>query len=76
MRFCGGPVSLKPLPLFPLLILFYFLNVLLFIFLKMFFTFRERGRKGEGEKHQCMVASHSPLLGTWPPTQASALPGD
>ena len=36
-------------------------------FLKRFylFIFRERGRKGEreGEKHQCVIASHTPL--TW-----------
>ena len=29
------------------------------------FTFREKGREGEeeGEKHQCVVASHVPLTG-------------
>ena len=36
-------------------------------FLKVFilFTFRERGREGEreGEKHQCVVASHVALTG-------------
>ena len=36
-------------------------------FLKRFylFIFRERGRKGEreGEKHQCVVASHAPPSG-------------
>ena len=39
-------------------ILFYFLRFYLFIF-------REREREGEreGEKHQCTVASHTPLTG-------------
>ena len=34
-------------------------------FLKILFIFRERGRKGEreGEKHQCVVASHAPPTG-------------
>ena len=38
----------------------------------------ERGKEGEreGEKHQCVVASHLPLLGTWPTTQASILIGN
>ena len=27
----------------------------------------------EGEKHQCVVASHASLLGTWPATRACAL---
>ena len=33
---------------------------ILFIFLKILFIFGERGREGgrEGEKHQCVVASH------------------
>ena len=30
----------------------------------------------EGEKHQCLVASHVPLLGVWPTTQACALTGN
>ena len=37
------------------------------------FIFRERGREGErdGEKHQCVVASHMPPTGgTWPTTYA------
>ena len=38
------------------------------------YFFRQRGR--EGEKHQCMVASHEPLLGTWPTTKACALIGN
>ena len=47
-------------------------------FLKILFIFRGRGRegKGEGEKHQCVVTSHAPPLGTWPATQASALTGN
>ena len=52
--------------------LFYFLKIL-FIFI-----FRERVREGEREVeiHQCVVASHMPLLGTWPATQACALTGN
>ena len=47
-------------------------------FLMMLFIFIERGREGEreGETHQCVVASHAPLLGTWSTTQACALTGD
>ena len=30
----------------------------------------------EGEKHQCVVASHAPPTGTWPATQACALTGN
>ena len=49
--------------------------------LKISFTyFRQRGREGdrEGEKHQCVVASHTPPIGdlTWPTTQACALTGN
>ena len=35
------------------------------IFFKILFIFRERGRAGEreGEKHQCVVASHMPPTG-------------
>ena len=35
-------------------------------------------KEGEGEKHQCVVASHTlwPLLGTWPATQACAVTGN
>ena len=34
-------------------------------FLNSLFVFRERGREGEreGEKHQCVVASHMPPIG-------------
>ena len=40
----------------------------------IYFIFRQRGREGEREeeKHQCVVASHIPLLVTWPTTQACA----
>ena len=48
------------------------------LFFKTDFTFyfleREEGR--EKEKHQCVVASHAPPLGTWPATQACALTGN
>ena len=39
------------------------------------FIFRERGREGEreGEKHQCVVVSTCPRMGTWPAGQACAL---
>ena len=37
--------------------------------------FLERGRR-EKEKHQCVVASRAPLLGTWATTQACALTGN
>ena len=45
---------------------FFFLGFYLFIF-------GERGRR-EGEKHQCIIASHSPPLGTQPMTQAFSVP--
>ena len=49
-------------------------------FFKRFYLFisRERGREGEreGEKHQYVVASRTPLLGTWPAIQACALTGN
>ena len=41
------------------------------ILLTYLFIFRERGK--EGEKHQCVVVSCGPPLGTWPITQACAL---
>ena len=42
---------------------------------RFFFIFRERRR--EGEKYQCVVASHAhPLLGTLPATQAFDLTGN
>ena len=36
-----------------------------FIVVPYLFIFRERGREGEreGEKHPCVVASHSPCIG-------------
>ena len=48
------------------------------LFLRFYlFIFREGGREEqEGEKRQCAVASHAPLLGTWPATQACALTGN
>ena len=46
-------------------------SIILFLF--YLFTFRERkGKEREREEHQCVVASHAPLLGTWPATQACA----
>ena len=51
-----------------------------FFFLRFYlFTFRERGREGEreGEKHQCVVASHMAPAGDLAPTQAcGALTGN
>ena len=49
-----------------------------FYFFKDFhlFIFRKRRREGEREKHQCVFASHAPLLGTWPATEARALTGN
>ena len=49
------------------------------MFLKYFIYFyRQREREGqrEGEKHQCVVASHAPPTGSWPTTQAYALTGN
>ena len=45
---------------------------------KILFIYIERGREEEkeGEKHQWVVASCVPLLGTWPTTQACALTGN
>ena len=52
---------------------FYFIQIL-------FIYFRQRGREGEkeGEKHQCVVASHVPPTGdlTWLTAQASTLTGN
>ena len=49
-----------------------------YLFLKRFYLFLEKGREGgrEEEKHQCVVASGAPPMGTWPTTQACALTGD
>ena len=49
------------------------------IFLFKIYLFLERGREGserEGEKHQCVVASHEPPIGDLPTTQACALTGN
>ena len=40
------------------------------------FLERRDGREKEGEKHQCVVVFHMPLLETWPATQARALTGN
>ena len=55
-----------------------FLRKCFFFFKQILFIFRERGREGEreGEKHQCVVASHTPPEGTWPATQACVLNGN
>ena len=46
-------------------------------FLKDFiYLFLVRGEGREGEKHQCVVASHTPPTGTWPGIQACALTGN
>ena len=52
--------------------------VLLFFWRFYLFILRERGREGErgGKKHQCVIASYAPQLGTWPPTQVCALMGN
>ena len=52
-----------------------------FIFLKYFiclFLERGEGKEREGEKHQCVVASHAPPTGglTWLATQVCALTGN
>ena len=48
---------------------------MLFFFKDFIYLHLERGRDGEreGEKHQCVVASHAPLLGTSPTTQVCVL---
>ena len=50
----------------------------MYLFFRILFIFRGRGREGEreGEKHQCVFASHVELTGTWPATQARALTGN
>ena len=51
-----------------------------FVFFKKhfiyFFLKKGEGKEKEGEKHQCVVASHAPPTGTWPATQAYALTGN
>ena len=53
-------------------------QLFLCLFVLRLFIFRQRGRDGEreGEKHQCVVAFHVPLLGTCPATQACTLTGN
>ena len=48
------------------------------LFLKSLFIFRERGREGEIEERNInmWLPLKHPLLGTWPTTQANALPGN
>ena len=63
----------------PLPPIFLFIFFIFYKFLKDFiYLFLKRGREGkrEGEKHQCMVASHTSPLGTWSATQACALTGN
>ena len=45
------------------------------IFKDFIYLFLERVREGdrEGEKHQCVVASHAPPTGNWPTTHACTL---
>ena len=75
-----SPTNAKQSPINLLQCLFSFQGFLFFLklidFLKDFylFIFRQRGR--EEEKHQCVVASHTPSPGTWPATQACALIGN
>ena len=54
------------------------LSFLVFNILLIYFRHRGRGGEREGEKHQCVVASHVLRTGdlTWPTTQASALTGN
>ena len=47
----------------------------LFYFIYLFWE-RGEGREKEREKHPCVVASCTPLLGTWPATQTGALTGN
>ena len=50
---------------------------ILFLFLKISFIFRERGREGERERNiSVWLPPMCPLLGTWPATQACALTGN
>ena len=54
------------------------LYIYFFLFKILLIYFRQSRREGEreGEKHQCVVASHTPPLGTWPATQSCALTGN
>ena len=59
-----------------------FIDIVLFKQRFYFFTFRERGRKGERVENSNVLEIHRsaglvrPLLGTWPRTQACALTGN
>ena len=57
---------------------FVFQIQLFFFFFKILFIYFQTEGKGgrEGEKHQCVVASHVPPLGIWPTTQGCALTGN
>ena len=61
-------------------ILFFKKGLIMFFFFKIYlFIFRERGREGErdGEKHQCVVASHTAPTGDLDhTTQACTLTGN
>ena len=37
--------------------------IFIYLFLKILFIFRQREGEREGEKHPCVVASHTPLTG-------------
>ena len=48
-----------------------------FLFIYLLLERGREGERGEGEKHQCVVASvHAPLLRNCPATQACALTGN
>ena len=53
-------------------------TLMLFAFFKRFylFIFREGTGGREGEKHQCVIASHVPLTGTWSEIQTCTLTGN
>ena len=55
----------------PLAFGFFLIFFLIYLFLEW-----ERDGERKGEKYQCVVTSHTPLLGTWPTTQACALTGN
>ena len=50
-----------------------FSEVFFLFFKDVIYLFLGREGEREGEKHQCVVASHMPPLGTWPTTQGCAL---
>ena len=49
---------------------FFLIKDFIYLFIK-----RGEGREKEGEKHPCVIASHTAPTGTWPTTQACALTG-